>query len=173
MAIGIHLYRAAWSAGRQIGGAREVDTGRQTWTGGVMTPMQDERLSGDLPVAPAAFEDSGPSLSHEVVATYVADAARSVPGIVDLHASHWKGLSSRVREVHTGGVTIKEARAGSVDVDIHARVAWGAAIPEVARRVEDAVRQRVFALLSLDLGTVTLFVDAIAAPMEVGVPKEH
>ncbi len=102
----------------------------------------------------------------------MADAARSVPGIVDLHASAWKGLSSRVRDVHTGGVIIRDAQPGSVDVEIHARVAWGSAIPELARDVEEAVRQRVSGLLSLDLGTVTLFVDAIAGPMEVGTPKE-
>jgi uncharacterized alkaline shock family protein YloU len=138
-----------------------------------MTPMQDERLSGDLPVTPTTFTDeAGASLSREVVATYVADAARSVHGIVDLHASTWKGLSSRVREVHTGGVMLRDAQSGSVDVEVHARVAWGVAIPELAREVEEAVRQRVSALLSLDLGTVTLFVDAIAGPMEVGTPKE-
>lgn len=138
-----------------------------------MSPMQDERLSGDLPVSPSSFlDESGPSLSHEVVATYVADAARSLPGILDLHSSPWKGLSSRVREAHTGGVVIKEARAGSVDLEIHARVAWGVAIPELAANVEDAVRQRVSALLSLDVGTVTLFVDSIAGPSEVGVAKE-
>lgn len=138
-----------------------------------MTQTEDERLSGDLPLTPTAFVDEArPSLSHEVVATYVADAARSVHGIVDLRASTWKGLSSRVREVHTGGVVIREAQPGSVDVEIHARVAWGLAIPELAGDVEEAVRQRVSGLLSLDLGTVTLFVDAIAGPMEVGTPKE-
>ena len=132
-----------------------------------MTQMQDERLSGDLPVTPIAFgNETGPSLSHEVVATYAADAARSVPGILELRASTWKGLSSRVRETHTVGVVIKEAGAGSVDVEIHAKVAWGASIPELAGEVEEAVRQRVSALLSLDVGTVTLFVDAIAGPSE-------
>ena len=138
-----------------------------------MTPMQDERLSGDLPVAPGAFaNESGPSLSHEVVAAYAADAARSVPGIVDLRSSPWKGLSSRGREAHTGGVVIRDARAGSVDIEIHAQVAWGVVIPELARDVEEAVRKRVSALLSLDLETVTLFVDAIAGPSEVGISKE-
>ena len=135
--------------------------------------MQDERLSGDLPVAPAPFTDEGgPSLSHEVVGTYVADAARSVQGIADLHASTWKGLSSRVRDAHSAGVVVKEARPGVVDVEIHARVAWGAAIPELAGQVEEAVRNRVSALLSLELGTVTLYVDAIAGPAEVGAQKE-
>jgi uncharacterized alkaline shock family protein YloU len=116
--------------------------------------------------------EEGPAVSHVVIASYVADAARSVHGVVDLHASAWKGLSSRVRETHSGGVVIKDAQPGTVDVGIHASVAWGTPIPELAREVEEAVRQQVSALLNLDLGTVTLFVDGIDGPGEVGSSKE-
>jgi len=138
-----------------------------------MTQPQDERFSGDLPSSPTAFADEGqPALSHDVVATYVADAARSVSGVVELHPSAWKGLSSRVRDTHTGGVVIKDSQPGILDVEVHVRVAWGVAIPDLAARVEQAVRERVTALLSIDLGTVTLFVDEIAGPMEVGSKKE-
>jgi uncharacterized alkaline shock family protein YloU len=137
-----------------------------------MSQSQDERLSGDLPVSPTPYEETRPAVSHEVVATYVADAARSVHGIVDLHTSAWKGLSSRVRETHTGGVLIRESLPGTVDVEIHARVAWGVVIPELAREVEHAVRSRVTGLLSLELGNVTLFVDEIAGPTEGGDSQE-
>jgi uncharacterized alkaline shock family protein YloU len=132
-----------------------------------MTDAVDERLSGDLPVAPTQFDDEeGPSLSHAVIASYVADAARSVRGIVDLHTSSWKGFQSRVRETHSGGVVLKpsEAQPGSVDVGIHVRVAWGVAIPELARKVEEAVRRQVMAFLNLELGSVTLYIDEIAPP---------
>ena len=139
-----------------------------------MTQSDDERLSGDLPVSPTPYveDDARPSLSHDVVATYVADAARCVPGIIDLHVSAWRGLSSRVRETHTGGVVIRDSQAGSVDVEVHARVAWGAVIPDVASEMEEAVRQRVLGLLNLELGDVTLFVDEIAGPSEGGTLQE-
>ena len=138
-----------------------------------MTQSPDEQLSGDLPVTPTPYADeTRPSLSHEVIATYVADAARSVHGILDLHTSAWKGFSARMRETHTGGVIIKESQPGDVDVEIHARVAWDVNIPQLARRVEEAARRQVTGLLSLELGTVTLFVDEIAGPMEVGAQKE-
>jgi uncharacterized alkaline shock family protein YloU len=138
-----------------------------------MAEPQDERLSGDLPVAPTHFAgEDRPLVSHEVIASYVADAARSVPGIVDLHASHWKNLSSRVRETRSGGVVVKDSGPGTVDVEIHARVAWGAVIPELARQVEGAVRERMTALLNIDLDAVTLFVDEIAGPMEDRTPEE-
>ncbi len=117
-------------------------------------------------------DESRPQLAPEVIATYVADAARSVPGIVELHASPWKGFSSRMREVHSGGVIIRDNEPDPMDIEIHVRVAWGTVIPELAGEVEEAVRERVTALLSTDLGTVTLFVDEIAGPMEVAAPRE-
>jgi uncharacterized alkaline shock family protein YloU len=132
-----------------------------------MTDSVDERLSGDFPVAPDQFEDEeGPAVSHAVIASYVADAARSVRGIVELRTSPWKGFPSRVRETHSGGVVIKESEAqpGSVDVGIHVRVAWGVGIPELAHKVEESVRRQVMALLNLELGAVTIYIDEIAAP---------
>jgi uncharacterized alkaline shock family protein YloU len=138
-----------------------------------MMQPNDERASGDLPLTPSSGADEGrPLLAHEVVATYVADAARSVPGVADLHASAWKGLSSRVREVHSGGVVIRENERDPVDVGVHVRVHWDTVIPELAAEVEKAVRERVTALLSIDLGTVTLFVDEIAGPTEVVTTRE-
>jgi uncharacterized alkaline shock family protein YloU len=138
-----------------------------------MAQPQDEPLSGDLPVAPSEFDDEErPSLSHDVVATYVADAVRSVDGILDLHSSPWKGLSSRVRELHAGGIVVRNGGPGVVDLDVHVRVAWGVSIPELAGQVEEAVRQRVTTLLSIDLGSVTLFVDEMASPAEAGYCKE-
>jgi uncharacterized alkaline shock family protein YloU len=138
-----------------------------------MAQPQDDRLSGDLPVAPSELgEEERPSLSHDVVATYVADAVRSVDGIVDLHFPAWKTLTPRVREMHAGGIIVRDAGPGAVDLDVHVRVAWGAVIPELAGQVEQAVRERVTALLSIDLGTITLYVDEIAAPAEAGIYKE-
>ena len=138
-----------------------------------MTDPQDERFLEDLQIGPTPYaDDTRPSLSHEVVATYVADAARSVSGVVHLHTSPWKGFSSRMRETHAQGVVVRDAPPDSVDVEIHARVAWDVYIPDLAREVEEAVRQRVTALLCIDLSTVTLFVDEIAGPMEVSTPAE-
>jgi uncharacterized alkaline shock family protein YloU len=130
-----------------------------------MAESEEEKLSGDLTVAPAQFSDAErPLVSHEVIASYAADAARTVPGIVALHASHWKKLSSRVRETRSGGVVVKDSAHGAVEIEIHARVAWGSVIPELAGQVEKAVRERMDALLNIDLDTVTLFVDEIAEP---------
>jgi uncharacterized alkaline shock family protein YloU len=141
-----------------------------------MAESRDERFSGDIPVTPGLFaEETRPSLSFEVVATYVADAVRSSPGIVSLIGSpdlrcpsrSWQGLPGMKRESTTRGVVVHEDTPGNIDVEVHVRVAWGVAIPELARRVEEAVRARVKALLDLDLGGVTLFIDEIDGPPEV------
>lgn len=136
-----------------------------------MADVHDERFLGDSPVTPGHFaDDEGPSVSHDVIASYVADAARSVPGIFDLHASHWRNFSSRVRETRTDGIVVRDRDTGGVDVEIHAEVAWGAVIPEVAAKVEAAVRERMMGLLNLDLDSVTLFIDEIAGPTEGKTP---
>ena len=141
-----------------------------------MAARRDHPYSQGFETAEEAVEthldDTRPSLSHEVIATYVGDAARSVRGILDLYTSPWKGFSARMRETHTQGVVIRDTPPGTVDVDIHARVAWDVNIPDLAQKVEAAVRERVAALLSIDLNTVTLFVDEISGPMEAGARTE-
>jgi uncharacterized alkaline shock family protein YloU len=138
-----------------------------------MVDTHDEGLSTYLPDTPNHYDDQAlPSVSHEVIASYVAGATRSVEGILDLHTSAWKGLSNRRREIQTGGVEIRDTPSGTVDAEIHVSVAWGSVIPELASQVEAAVRERVSGLLNIDLGTVTLFVDEIAGPTEEGNPQE-
>ncbi len=138
-----------------------------------MAQSSDETVSGDFSLAPTHRDlDERPELSPEVIAAYAADAARSVPGVVALHAPLWKELSSRMREVPGAGVVVKDSRPGAVDLDIHVKVAWGVAIPDLAIAVEEAVRQRVTALLDIELDAVTLYVDEIEAPREVSSSKE-
>ncbi len=55
--------------------------------------------------------------------------------------------------MRAGGIVVRDGGPGVVDLDIHVRVAWGTVIPDLARQVEEAVRQRATALLSIDLGS--------------------
>lgn len=138
-----------------------------------MVEPEDERLSGDMPVPLGQLRQTDePLVSHDVIARYVADAARSVDGIIQLYESHWKKLSSRVREVRSGGVVVRDSALGGIEVEIHAQVAWGTVIPDLAREVEQAVRDKMSGLLSLDLNAVTLFVDEISYPGEEAEAQE-
>ena len=143
-----------------------------------MAESQDERMTGDLPVAPSAYtqaqftDEEGPSVSHVVIASYVADAARAVPGIVDLRTPGWKGLSERMCETSQIVALFHDAGPGVVDIEIHAFVAWWTVISELWVQVEKAVRDRVSVLLNINPGGITLFIDEIAGPMEVGTAEE-
>jgi uncharacterized alkaline shock family protein YloU len=132
-----------------------------------------EHLTGDMPVAPAHYSgEVKPSVSPDVIATYVVDAVRPVPGVAGLHGSTWQDISSRVRESHTKGVVIHDLSASAVALEIHVRVAWGVTIPDLAQSVEDAVRERIRRLLDLDVSKFTLFVDEIEGPSEVAPRAE-
>ena len=114
----------------------------------------------------AGREETGrPLVADEVIATYVADAARTVPGIVELHGHLWQELSERVRaEIPAKGVLVHWTGIGTVTVDVHVKVAWGSAIPTLAERVEESVTRKVESLLDIAVERVTLFVDEIETP---------
>ncbi len=106
-----------------------------------------------------------PLVAEEVVATYIADAARTVAGIVELHGSTWQEFSERVRvDVPTKGILVHWTGPGVIAVDVHAKIAWGAIIPSVARAVQEAVTRKVESLLDIAVERVTLYVDEIDPP---------
>jgi len=106
-----------------------------------------------------------PLVAEEVVATYIADAARTVAGVVELHGSPWQELSERVRvDVPTKGVLVHWTGPGVIAVDVHVKVAWGTVIPKVARSVQEAVIRKVESLLDIAVERVTLYVDEIDLP---------
>jgi len=117
-------------------------------------------------------EHESATVSHAVVATYVADAARSVKEVVALRSSPWRSISPWSRDAGPAGVVVRETDSGLLDVGVHVCLAWGSVIPEVAAKVEQAVREHVRALLDMELGAITLFVDDITDPTEVTSPQE-
>lgn len=126
----------------------------------------DERVTGDMPATPGRpAEEERPMVAEEVVARYVAETVRRIPGITELHGSALQELSEKVRvEVPTKGVAVHETDEGALEVDVHVRVAWGVSIPELAETVQEEVTRTVGSLLDLDVRRVTLFVDDIDKP---------
>jgi uncharacterized alkaline shock family protein YloU len=106
-----------------------------------------------------------PLVADEVIATYVADAARNVSGIVELHGNPWQELSEKVRSEHPAkGVLVHWSDPATVTVDVHVKVAWGATIPHLAQRVQESVTRKVESLLDIAVERVTLYVDEIETP---------
>jgi uncharacterized alkaline shock family protein YloU len=92
------------------------------------------------------------SISHEILASYAADAAREVDGVRGLVDGH---LPRR------GGVRVSDAD-GAVRIELHLAVDWGASLPELGRAVQERVREYVGRMTDLRVETVDVVVEEIA-----------
>lgn len=130
----------------------------------------DETLPGDMAVPPTPLaEDSHPLVAEDVIATYVANAVRCVPGVTQLHGTAWQELSTKVHiAAPRKGVAIREVAPGEIEVDVHVSVAWCTVIPEMAAAVQTTVAQTVSKMLDLTVRKTTVFVDEVDAPPELG-----
>ncbi len=127
----------------------------------------EDQPAGDVPLSPAIAE-THTAVADSVVATYVAEAVRTLPGVVELHGSAWQEMSERVRvDVPTKGIAVRAITPGVIEIDAHVRVAWGARIPGLAHAFQEAVRTNMRSLLDLEVRRATLFVDEIAPPPEI------
>lgn len=130
---------------------------------------RDERPPGDVSVPPKDLvEETRPDVAEDVIATYVASAVRTIPGVSELHGNPWQELSGRV---HTGpqnkGVVVKEVAPGVIEVNVHVSVAWDTVIPEMAQQLQETVAHSVGTLLNLQIRKTTVFVDEVEAPLEL------
>ncbi|HZK49534.1 MAG TPA: Asp23/Gls24 family envelope stress response protein, partial [Thermoleophilia bacterium] len=107
-------------------------------------------------------------VAEDVIATYVAAAVRSIPGVSELHSNPWQELSGRV---HLGpqrkGVVVREVAPGAVEVEVHVSVAWDTVIPEMAQQLQETVSHNVETLLDLQVRKTTVYVDEVEAPLEL------
>jgi uncharacterized alkaline shock family protein YloU len=91
------------------------------------------------------------SISNDVLASYAADAAREVVGVRALVESHLP----RHRAVRV------DADDGSLRVELHLEVEWGAPIAEVGGEVQRRVREYVEQMTDLRLAAVDVVVDEV------------
>jgi uncharacterized alkaline shock family protein YloU len=91
------------------------------------------------------------SISADILARYAADAAQEVLGVRGVTESPLPGRRG-VRVVH---------EEGSVRVELHLAVDWGASIPEVGRDVQARVREYLLRMADVDPVAVDVVVDEI------------
>ena len=100
-------------------------------------------------------------ISHAVIAAYAAAAAREVAGVHALTGGHLARLERRSDPDRLG---VRVASAGdAVDLELHLVTDWGASIPAVAAGVERSVRTYLASMVDLDVRTVSVVVDDVAA----------
>lgn len=95
--------------------------------------------------------DGGALISHDVLASYAADAAREVPGVRGLVERHLPGRR---------GVRIDE-HDGRVTVELHLGVDWGVSIPELGRRVQARVADYLARMADVRPAAVDVVVDDV------------
>ncbi|HYX87021.1 MAG TPA: Asp23/Gls24 family envelope stress response protein [Gaiellales bacterium] len=101
-------------------------------------------------------------ISHAVIATYAAAAAREVEGVHALAGGGFGPLERRAGPERTGVRVVAGDRG--IDLELHLVTAWGASIPAVAASVEQAVRAYLESMVALEVGSVAVHVDDVAEP---------
>ena len=86
------------------------------------------------------------SISADILARYAGDAAVEVEGV--------RALAGR------RGVKV-DSDNGSVRVELHLEVEWGAAIPDVARDVQERVGEYLGQMADIDSPEVEVVIDQI------------
>ena len=94
------------------------------------------------------------SISSDVVASYAADAAREVGGV--------HGLVESLVHRHRGVRVLEEN--GTVRIELHLALDWGASAPDVGRTVQARVRDYLARMADLEPASVNVVVDEIGAP---------
>ena len=86
------------------------------------------------------------SISTAILARYAADAAGEVDGV--------RGLAGR------RGVRIEDVD-GSIRVELHLVVDWGASLPDVGRLVQSRVREYLARMADISPSAVDVVVDEV------------
>jgi uncharacterized alkaline shock family protein YloU len=92
-------------------------------------------------------------ISHDVLASYAADAALEIDGV--------GGLVDGARR-HRGVRVIEED--GAFALEIHVALAWGARAPEIGAAVQRRVSEYLARTAKLDSVAVDVVVADVAAP---------
>lgn len=93
-------------------------------------------------------------ISSDILASYARDAVREVEGVRGLVESHLPGRR---------GVRVTE-EDGSVRLELHVCVEWGAHVETVGRAVQERVREFLARMADVEPEAVDVVIDEIGAP---------
>jgi uncharacterized alkaline shock family protein YloU len=91
------------------------------------------------------------TISSDVLASYAADAAREVDGVT--------GFVESTLHRHKGVRVLEDD--GTVRLELHLAVEWGASIPDVGREVQQRVTAYLAQMASVEADAVDVVVDEI------------
>ena len=92
-------------------------------------------------------------ISTDILARYAADAATGVSGV--------RGLVPSPMHRHKG---VRVVDDGTLRVEVHVAVDWGAAIPQLGREVQARVREYLSSMANANVVAVEVVVDEVGPP---------
>jgi uncharacterized alkaline shock family protein YloU len=97
-------------------------------------------------------------ISPEVIEVIASIAASDVEGVASMRGSFASGVVERLgKKTHGKGVKVELSEAG-ISIDIYVSMKYGVAIPDVAQRIQDHVRQALIDMTALEATDINVFV---------------
>jgi uncharacterized alkaline shock family protein YloU len=97
-------------------------------------------------------------ISPEVIEVIASIAASDVEGVASMRGSFASGVVERLgKKTHGKGVKVELTEAG-ISIDIYVSMKYGVAIPDVAQKIQDHVRQALIDMTALEATDINVFV---------------
>lgn len=91
------------------------------------------------------------TISSDILASYAADAAREVDGV--------RALVESTLHRHKGVRVVEQE--GTVRIELHLEVEWGASVPDVGREVQRSVAAYLAQMASIEPQAIDVVIDEI------------
>lgn len=103
-------------------------------------------------------------IANDVVATIAGIAASEISGVVGMSGGIVGGIGQMLgRKQLTKGVKV-EIKEDSAFIDISIIVEYGSKIPDIAKQIQDNVKESVVTMTGLNIGAVNVHVQGVAFP---------
>ncbi len=97
-------------------------------------------------------------ISPEVIEVIASIAASDVEGVASMRGSFASGVVERLgKKTHGKGVKVELSESG-ISIDIYVSMKYGVAIPDVAQKIQDYVRQALLDMTALEATDINVFV---------------
>ncbi len=100
---------------------------------------------------------------NDVITAIVEHEAVRVDGVVGFAEGHGEGLAKRLTVAGGSrrGAKVRVDENGRVFIDLHLLVRYGAVIPDVARRVQEAVMDALRTMTQASVAEINVHIDGI------------
>ncbi|MCY0899500.1 MAG: Asp23/Gls24 family envelope stress response protein [Firmicutes bacterium] len=120
----------------------------------------EETRRGEVPPVPVV------QLANDVIGDIALLAAREVNGVCDFTVGHTSSTRGEVWTRRVNRPVRVEVQDRTVQLSLYLLVEYGVRIPEVAQKVQDAVKHRVEEITGLRVQSVDIHIQGVALPFE-------